>query len=49
LELEAYNYRSIKSLLEHNLENLSAVTRKNIILLHANVRGGSYYGEAAHD
>jgi transposase len=49
LELEAYNYRSIKSLLEHNLENLSAATRKNIVLLHANVRGGSYYGEAAHD
>jgi transposase len=49
LELKAYNYRSIKSLLEHSLENLLPAARKSIILLHANVRGGSYYGEVAHD
>ena len=49
LELEAYNYRSVKSLLERNLENLSSAERKNIVPLHANIRGGSYYREATHD
>jgi transposase len=49
LELQAYNYKSVKSLLEHTMENLSVATRKNSIPLHANVRGGSYYREATHD
>jgi len=49
LELQAYNYRSVKSLLERSLENLTPAERKNIVPLHANIRGGSYYGEATHD
>jgi hypothetical protein len=49
LELEAYNYKSVKSLLEHNLENLTPAERKNIVPLHANIRGGSYYREVTHD
>ena len=49
LELQAYNYKSIKSLLERNLENLTVAERKNIVRLHANVRGSSYYREATHD
>ena len=49
LELKAYNYKSIKSLLTRNLENQSTAAAKNIIPLHANVRGGSYYREVAHD
>jgi transposase len=49
LELKAYNYKSIKSLLTRNLENQTSSAVKNIIPLHANVRGGSYYREAAND
>lgn len=49
LELQAYNYRSVKSLLERSLENLTPGEKKNIIPLHPNIRGGSYYGEATHD
>jgi transposase len=49
LELKAYNYRSVKSLLEHGLERLHPEAHKKIIPLHDNVRGRSYYGEADHD
>jgi transposase len=49
LDLQAYNYRSVKSLLERSLENLPAAETKNITPLHANIRGGSYYGVVAHD
>jgi transposase len=49
LELQAYNYRSVKSLLERNLENLTPAERKNIVLFHDNIRGGSYYREVTHD
>jgi len=49
LELQAYNYRSVKSLLERNLENTPHTEQKNIIRLHANIRGNEYYREATHD
>jgi transposase len=49
LELQAYNYKSVKSLLEHGLEKVSPAIREKIIPLHDNVRGKSYYGEADHD
>jgi len=49
LELEAYNYKSVKSLLENKLENVRPKLREKIIPLHDNVRGKSYYGEADHD
>jgi len=50
LEIEAYNYRSVKSLLERGLEN-SILTGENkkVITLHANIRGNEYYREVAHD
>jgi transposase len=49
LELEAYNYRSVRSLLEKNLENLTPAEKKNIVPLHANIRGKDYYREVTHD
>lgn len=49
LEIEAYNYRSVKSLLERNLENVPHAEHKNIVRLHANIRGNEYYREAHHD
>jgi len=49
LELQAYNYRSVKSLLERNLENLTPAEKKNIVPLHANIRGKDYYREVTHD
>ena len=49
LEIEAYNYRSVKSLLERNLENIPPAHKENIIVLHANIRGGSYYQAVTHD
>jgi transposase len=49
LELQAYNYRSVKSLLERNLENLTPAERKNIVPLHANIRGKDYYREVTRD
>jgi len=49
LELEAYNYKSVKSLLEHGLEKVHPEAKQKIIPLHTNVRGKSYYGEADHD
>lgn len=49
LEIQAYNYKSVKSLLEKNLENLTPAEKKNIIPLHANIRGKDYYREVTHD
>ena len=49
LDLEAYNYRSVKSLLESGLEKVLSDGQKMIIPLHANVRGRDYYTEADHD
>ena len=49
LDLQAYNYKSVKSLLEHGLEKMSTEVRQKIIPLHRNVRGKSYYGEVNHD
>ena len=49
LELQAYNYRSVKSLLEKNLENLAPAEKEKIVPLHANVRGKDYYREVTHD
>ena len=49
LELQAYNYRSVKSLLERKLENLTPAEHKNIVPLHDNIRGKGYYREVAHD
>jgi transposase len=49
LELQAYNYKSVKSLLERNLENLTSTESKTIVPLHANIRGKSYYREVTHD
>jgi len=50
LEIEAYNYKSVKSLLQMGLEN-SAIDAENkkVILLHGNIRGNEYYREATHD
>jgi transposase len=49
LELQAYNYKSVKSLLERSLENLTPTENKNIVSLHANIRGKSYYREVTRD
>jgi transposase len=49
LELQAYNYKSVKSLLERNLENLTLEEKKNIVPLHENIRGRNYYREVTHD
>ena len=49
LDLEAYNYKSVKALLERGLEKASPEVKQKIIPLHANVRGHSYYGEVDHD
>lgn len=49
LEIEAYNYRSVKSLLQRGLENMSPGEKEKIIPLHANVRGKDYYTEVGHD
>lgn len=49
LDLQAFNYKSVKSLLERGLENVSSDGQQTIIPLHANVRGQSYYTEADHD
>jgi transposase len=50
LEIEAYNYKSVKSLLQMGLEG-SAIDAENkkIISLHNNIRGNDYYREATHD
>jgi transposase len=44
LELKAYNYKSVKSLLEHGLEKVSPTIREKITPLHDHVRG-----EVNHD
>ena len=49
LDLGAYNYRSVKSLLERGLEKASPETKQKIIPLHSNVRGKGYYKEGSHD
>jgi transposase len=49
LDLKAYNYKSVKSLLERGLEKISPEAKQKIIPLHANVRGKNYYGEVDHD
>jgi transposase len=50
LEIGAYNYRSVKSLLQRGLENaIIAGENKKIVPLHINIRGNEYYREAAHD
>lgn len=50
LEIGAYNYRSVKSLLQRGLENaISAGENKKIVPLHTNIRGNEYYREATHD
>jgi transposase len=49
LDLQAYNYKSVKSLLERGLEKMSSEVTQKIIPLHSNVRGKSYYGEVDHD
>jgi transposase len=49
LDLQAYNYKSVKSLLERGLEKMTSGTPQKIIPLHTNVRGNDYYGEADHD
>ena len=50
LEIEAYNYKSVKSLLQMGLEGTATdVENKKIIPLHNNIRGNGYYREATHD
>ena len=50
LEIEAYNYKSVKSLLQTGLESSATdVENKKIVLLHDNIRGNGYYREASHD
>jgi hypothetical protein len=49
LDLQAYNYKSVKALLERGLEKMSNEAKQKIIPLHSNVRGRSYYGEVDHD
>jgi len=50
LELQAYNYKSVKSLLQTGLESSPIhVENKKIVPLHDNIRGNEYYREASHD
>jgi transposase len=49
LEIEAYNYKSVKSLLQMGLENIINSENKKIIPLHNNIRGNDYYREVSHD
>ena len=50
LEIEAYNYKSVKSLLERGLDKIAATDeKKKLIPLHAYVRGNTYYQEVKHD
>ena len=50
LEIKAYNYRSVKSLLERGLDKVTCTDeKKKIIPLHTNVRGNTYYKEVTHD
>ncbi len=49
LDLQAYNYKSVKSLLERGLEKAVSDDPQAIIPLHLNVRGQRYYTEPDHD
>ncbi len=49
LEIGAYNYKSVKSLLVMKLEEVAPEHTERIIPLHDNIRGGNYYREASHD
>ena len=50
LEIEAYNYKSVKSLLQMGLEgSVIDAENKKIIPLHNNIRGNDYYREVSHD
>jgi len=50
LEIEAYNYKSVKSLLQMGLEcSATNGETKKIVPLHTNIRGNEYYREATHD
>jgi transposase len=50
LEIGAYNYKSVKSLLQTGLDSSAMdVENKKIVLLHDNIRGNEYYREASHD
>jgi transposase len=50
LEIGAYNYRSVKSLLETGLDNtIPSGGNNRIIALHSNIRGNEYYREVNHD
>jgi transposase len=49
LEIKAYNYKSVKSLLQMGLENVAETENKKIVPLHDNIRGNDYYREMSHD
>lgn len=51
LSVEAYNYRSVKSILQRGLDKVAYLDeRKEIKLIeHSNIRGGEYYKEACND
>ncbi len=49
LDLQAYNYRSVKSLLERGLEKANPEAKQKVLPLHSNVRGKNYYKEENHD
>jgi len=50
LELQAYNYKSVKSLLQTGLESSPIdVENKKIVPLHDNIRGNEYYREVSYD
>jgi len=50
LEIEAYNYKSVKSLLQMGLEgSVIDAENKKIIPLHNNIRGNDYYRQVSHD
>lgn len=49
LEIGAYNYKSVKSLLVMKLEEAAPENTERIIPLHDNIRGGNYYREVSYD
>lgn len=49
IDIGAYNYRSIKSLLDRGLENMSVREEERVFPIHSNIRGNGYYREAIHD
>lgn len=49
LGIGAYNYRSVKSLLEKGLDTVATTSEnEKIIALHPNIRGNAYYREERH-